>query len=267
MVGYFMKRILIFFMILLISFISVKMILADKVNWADIIQLKEAALLKTRVVKLQKDAEPIKEHEAALLKEEPILADSKLLDVPILNQKDKPQLYNGCEVTSLAMILNYHGVKVTKNELAEKIKTVPLTYSNGQKGNPNAGFVGDMANGPGLGVYNGPVFDLAQKYVGDRAVNLTNRPFTDLLLKVSQGLPVWIITTSSFAPVSVFQTWNTPLGEIEITFSEHSVAITGYDENYIYINDPYGEKNKKLSRAQFIKAWEQMGHQAIVIEN
>ncbi|MCL6572023.1 MAG: C39 family peptidase [Bacillus sp. (in: Bacteria)] len=179
---------------------------------------------------------------------------------------DKPQLYNGCEVTSLAMILNYHGVNVSKNELAEKIKTVPLTYDNGQKGNPNAGFVGDMANGPGLAVYNGPVLELAQKYVGDRAVNLTNRPFAEILMKVSQGLPVWIITTSSFAPVSVFQTWNTPIGEIDITYSEHSVVITGYEENYIYINDPYGEKNKKVNRTNFIAAWKQMGKQAIVIE-
>jgi uncharacterized protein YvpB len=262
-----MKKIVIFLIILLISFISAITVLEDKFNWPEIVQLKQAALLKTREVMLKKYVEPIQELELALLKEEPILLDSKLLDVPLLNQLDKPQLYNGCEVTSLAMILNFHGIEVTKNELAEKIKTVPLTYSNGLKGNPNSGFVGNMANGPGLGVYNGPVFELAQSYVGDRAVNLTNSPFSDLLMKVSQGLPVWIITTSSFAPVSVFETWNTPLGEIEITFSEHSVAITGYDENYIYVNDPYGDKNKKVDRTNFIKAWEQMGKQAIVIEN
>ena len=99
-------------------------------------------------------------------------------DVPLLNQMEKPQLYNGCEVTSLAMILNYHGVVVTKNELAENIQTVPLTYKNGKKGNPNVGFVGDMANGPGLAAYNGPVFELAQEYVGDKAVNLTNSSFS-----------------------------------------------------------------------------------------
>ncbi|MFJ5716144.1 C39 family peptidase [Neobacillus sp. NPDC093127] len=248
-----MKKLLIFIIILVITFISTKTIFAVKSNQSAIVRLKEAAQLKMREVNILK-------------KEVPSLPDSILLDVPLLNQMDKPKLYNGCEVTSLAMILNYHGVKVTKNELAEKIKTVPLTYSNGKKGNPNAGFVGDMAQGPGLGVYNGPILELAQKYVGDRAVNLTNQPFDDLINEVGQGLPVWIITTSSFAPVSVFQTWDTPQGKIDITFSEHSVAITGYDENYIYINDPYGEKNKKLNKDSFIKAWEQMGKQAIVIK-
>jgi uncharacterized protein YvpB len=258
-----MKKISIVIMILLLSFISVKTILADKVNWANIIHLKEAALLKTHEVLLQKVAEPLKKREGTLNEEEPDF----LLDVSLVNQIEKLQLYNGCEVTSLAMILNYHGVVVTKNELAENIQTVPLTYKNGEKGNPNVGFVGDMANGPGLAAYNGPLFELAQEYVGDKAVNLTNSSFPDLLKKVSQGLPVWIITTSSFAPLSNFQTWATPQGEIEITFSEHSVVITGYNENNIYINDPYGGKNKKLDRDNFIKAWEQMGKQAIVIEN
>ncbi|WP_223589587.1 C39 family peptidase [Neobacillus bataviensis] len=248
-----MKKMLIIGIILLITFFSAKSILAVKSSEA----LPEFKAVNT----------PLITREVALQKESPILPDSKLLDIPLLNQMDKPLLYNGCEVTSLAMILNYNGVKVTKNELAKNIKTVPLTYSNGKKGNPNAGFVGDMAHGPGLGVYNGPVYELAQKYAGDKAVNLTGSPFTDLLKKVSQGHPVWIITTTSFAPVSVFQTWDTPQGKIDITFSEHSVVITGYDENYIYINDPYGTKNKKLDRDNFIKAWEQMGKQAIIIEN
>ncbi|MDN3017558.1 C39 family peptidase [Paenibacillus sp. BSR1-1] len=248
-----MKKTLIIGIILLITFFSAKSILAVK---------SSEALPAFKAVNT-----PLITREVALQKESPILPDSKLLDVPLLNQMDKPLLYNGCEVTSLAMILNYSGVNVTKNELAKNIKTVPLTYRNGKKGNPNAGFVGDMAHGPGLGVYNGPVYELAQKYAGDKAVNLTGSPFTDLLKKVSQGHPVWIITTTNFAPVSVFQTWDTPQGKIDITFSEHSVVITGYDENYIYINDPYGTKNKKLDRDNFIKAWEKMEKQAIIIEN
>ena len=104
------------------------------------------------------------------------------------------------------MILNYNGYHVTKNELANNIKTVPLTYSNGLKGNPNEGFVGNMENGPGLAVYNGPIYDLAKKYAGSKVVNLTNDPFTDLLKRVSkenqfgllqrQHLPLYRISKS-----------------------------------------------------------------------
>jgi len=248
-----MKKVFVVIIILFISFISANTIFAVMSDRQETEKIYDVALVKTRKV-------------ALLAKEAPKLPDSILLDVPLLKQMDPPLLYNGCEVTSLAMILNYHGIKVTKNELAQNIKTVPLTFSNGKKGNPNVGFVGDMANGPGLGVYNGPILELAKKYVGDKAVNLTNQPFSEILEKVGQGQPVWIITTSSFAPVAVFQTWDTPQGKIKITFSEHSVAITGYDENYIYINNPYGGKNMKVNRENFIKAWEQMGKQAIVIE-
>jgi uncharacterized protein YvpB len=188
-----------------------------------------------------------------------------ILDVPLLLQMDAPRLYNGCEVTSLAMLLQFHGLSVTKNELATKITRVPLNYQDGKKGNPNVGFVGNMEDGPGLGVYHEPIFKLAQSYVNDRAEDLTNQPFSVVIEKLAAGSPVWVIITSSFAPTSEIKTWNTPQGPVEVTFKMHSVVITGYDQESIYINDPYGGKNKKVNKENFIKAWEQMGSQAIVI--
>lgn len=50
---------------------------------------------------------------------------------------DEPALYNGCEVTSLAMLLQYNGIDVTKNQLAEEIPTVPLIDEEGNYGDPN----------------------------------------------------------------------------------------------------------------------------------
>lgn len=247
-----MKKLIVVTIILLISLVGAQAIFADEFNHLEAKIKKSAASLKANVAVKQVN--------------EPVFPVSKLLDVPLIRQMDPPFLHNGCEVTSLAMILNYSGIKVTKNELANQIQTVPFTYSNGLKGNPNVGFVGDMANGPGYAAYNGPIFKLAAKYAGEKADNLTGSPFTDLLKQVARGRPVWIITTVEFAPVSDFETWDTPQGKMQITYSEHSVVITGYDQDSIYINDPYGDKNKKLNRVAFEKAWEQMGKQAIVIE-
>jgi uncharacterized protein YvpB len=188
-----------------------------------------------------------------------------ILDVPLLLQMDAPRLYNGCEVTSLAMLLQFDGLSVTKNELATKITRVPLNYQDGKKGNPNVGFVGNMEDGPGLGVYHDPIFKLVHSYVNDRAEDLTKQPFSVVIEKLAAGSPVWVIITSSFAPTSEIKTWNTPQGPVEVTFKMHSVVITGYDQESIYINDPYGGKNKKVNKENFIKAWEQMGSQAIVI--
>jgi uncharacterized protein YvpB len=196
-----------------------------------------------------------------------VIPDEIILDVPLLKQMDAPRLYNGCEVTSLAMLLNYYKIMVTKNELADKITRVPLKYGDGKNGNPNVGFVGNMEDGPGLGVYHEPIFKLAQSFaVGLKVTDLTKQPFSVLLEKVGQGSPVWIITTASFGPTSEMKTWNTPQGPVDVTYKMHSVVITGYDQDSIYINDPYGFKNRKVDRENFIKAWEQMGSQAVVVE-
>jgi uncharacterized protein YvpB len=197
---------------------------------------------------------------------EPDLQTEKLvLDVPLLKQMDAPRLYNGCEVTSLAMLLQFEGLTVSKNDLANKITRVPLKYQDGKNGNPHVGFVGNMEDGPGLGVYHKPIFQLAQSYVNGRAEDLTKQPFSVVIEKLAAGSPVWVITTSGFAPTSEFKTWTTPEGPVEVTFKMHSVVITGYDQDSLYINDPYGGKNKKVNKENFIKAWEQMGSQAIVI--
>lgn len=188
-----------------------------------------------------------------------------LLDVPLFNQMDSPRLYNGCEITSLAMVMNYEGISISKNELANEINIVPLRYQNGDYGNPNEGFVGNMQDGPGLGVYHEPIFKLAQKHFNDRAENLTGKQFGELLKKVADGSPVWVITTASLTPAASFKNWDTPDGQVKVSFQMHSVAITGYDENYIFVNDPYGTKNRKVPIDSFISAWELMGSQAVVI--
>ncbi len=223
---------------------------------------------RTEVVSSVKSSKVVSE-EIKEVSDTPEIAEDKkeveemLLDVPLLNQMDSPRLYNGCEVTSLAMILNYKGIQVTKNQLAEEITSVPLQYRNGEYGNPNSGFVGNMENGPGLGVYHEPIVELAKKYL--EAADLTNSSFDQLVTEVANGNPVWVITTSTFAPVSEFQTWQTPDGTVDITYKMHSVVMTGYDASSIYINNPYGTKNQKVDRESFIEAWEQMGKQAVVL--
>lgn len=62
-------------------------------------------------------------------------------DVPFIKQL--PELPRGCEVTSLAMLLQYKGVQVDKMQLASEIHRVPFEQ-NGVRGNPYEGFVGNI---------------------------------------------------------------------------------------------------------------------------
>ena len=160
-------------------------------------------------------------------------------NVPFIKQL--PELPRGCEVTSLAMLLQYKGVQVDKMQLASEIHRVPFEQ-DGLRGNPYEGFVGNIYTKaePGYGVYNKPIFNLAEKYVSEKVINLTDRDVNDLYKVISSGSPVWVIINTTFKPLaeSRFETWNTSSGEVKITYFEHSVVVVGYDQNFVYVNDP-----------------------------
>lgn len=198
------------------------------------------------------------------------IKEKVLLDAPIIKQF--PELPRGCEVTSLAMLLQYKGIQTNKMELAAKVKkdTTPLKRVNGSIywGSPNDGFIGDMYsyNNPGYGVYHEPIKELAEQFLPDQIVDLTGSDFTELKTYLSQDIPIWIIinTTYKKLPDTFFESWQTPDGELKITYKEHSVLITGYDLKHIYFNDPIsGKKNRAAHIKDFIEAWEQMGSQAV----
>jgi len=193
----------------------------------------------------------------------------KLIDVPIVCQL--PELKNGCEVTSLTMVLLWAKINANKMTLASQIAKDPTPYSvvNGviHWGNPNVGFVGDITgNSLGFGVYHGPVLKLALTYHG--ATDLTGQSFEQILTHVTAGYPVWVITSFTFQPVPADQ-WHeviSPEGAYQMTYNEHSVVITGFTNEFVWINDPYANiKNRQLNRGPFEAAWVQFGNQSIVL--
>ena len=200
------------------------------------------------------------------------IQEQVLINAPIISQF--PELVRGCEVTSLAMLLQFNGYQADKLTLAEQIKKDPTPYKveNGQIffGHPNNGFVGDMYTfaKPGLGVYHQPIKELAEQFAPGKVIDLTGSDFTAVQMYLSQGLPVWVITNTTYnvLPASAFETWHTPSGIVRITYKEHSVLLTGYDKDYVYFNDPLtGKKNKKAPMNEFIQSWTQLGSQAITI--
>ncbi|WP_442602256.1 C39 family peptidase [Paenibacillus sp. KN14-4R] len=189
--------------------------------------------------------------------------EGRQLDVPLVYQM--PELPRGCEVTSLTMLLQFAGVNVGKMELASNMPKIPF-MDDDLHGDMNEGFVGDMYSfdNPGLGVYSDAVFKLGSSYLPNQLVNVTGKDMKDLYTMIDHGSPVWVITNGSYAelPESSFQTWDTANGPVKVTYREHSVVMTGYDKDYIYINDPLGNASK-VRKYDFEQAWIQMGRQAI----
>ncbi|QDP42183.1 hypothetical protein FN924_12465 [Radiobacillus deserti] len=205
------------------------------------------------------------------LVEQAQLAPSIKLEAPIIKQF--PELPRGCEVTSLAMLLQYFDVEVDKMELAKKVKKSSDDYQVKNSvihfGNPEKGFVGDMYSfsKPGYGVYHGPIAELAKQYVGDKVEDFSGGSFYEIIKHLNAQRPVWVITNTTYKklPDSSFQTWNTPDGKVKITMKEHAVLVTGYDDKSIFFNDPITGKTKSAPIQDFEEAWVQMGKQAITV--
>lgn len=198
----------------------------------------------------------------------PAKKPSAFISAPAIKQH--PELPAGCEVTSLTMLLQFYGVNKDKMQLAQEMKrdTTPISLGADGSieywGNPHTGFVGDVTRKQiGFGIYHSGLFALLEKYV-PTAVDLTGGSFQQLEAQVSQGIPVVVWTTINFKEPAKWVKWNTPIGPIKTTFSEHAVLLVGYDQDFVYVNDPKnGHKNVKLPKSQFLKTWDMMGKQAI----
>ncbi|UQS82323.1 C39 family peptidase [Bombilactobacillus folatiphilus] len=183
------------------------------------------------------------------------------LTVPYENQlKDQPALKNGCEVTSLAMLLRYYGYNVNKNVLAKKIDCVPFNVDRHHHGDPHDGFVGNMTSGyAAMGAYVEPVSKLCKQIVGsDYTVHSGEKlELKDLERLIHHGHPVWILATLDFQPVTKKDliNWKTPNGIITVTPLIHSVVVTGINQKDFYVNDPLKKANRKVPIAKLAKSF------------
>jgi len=236
---------------------------------------KQEAITKAREEAAAKKAEEkrLKQEELQKLKEklekEKNPPKSLLLDIPTINQL--PEYKNGCEATSLTMMLNYAGIKVDKQSVVGKIKidTTPIKYNSSGKivqwGNPKLGFVGDITgNKPGYSIDPVALLPVINEYLPDKALDLTGCDYSKLESTLLSGRPIVVWVTSNFKDPSISQTWTSGTETINSYYSQHAVLITGIDEDNIYYNDPLtGVKNGKVDKSTFESVWSKMGKKAL----
>jgi uncharacterized protein YvpB len=221
-------------------------------------------------IRLEHDAEPYsvnRPNTKVELEDKPI---SAMVDAVAIMQH--PELYNGCEVTALSMLLQHAGIQKDKMELADELvkDSTPIVHDQAGNiaswGNSDIGFVGDITGrSKGLGVNHKPLFRMLKNYI-PKALNLSGNTFGQLELSVSRGVPVVVWTTVSFVEPKESQwlNWNSSTGQVRATFQMHAVLLVGYDEHYVYVNDPQtGEKGKAINKSTFMQSWGSMGNQAL----
>ncbi len=199
------------------------------------------------------------------------LPPAVLLDIP--SQSQLPELANGCEVTSLSMLLTSVHHPVHKMWLAAHQPTDPTPMQLDAKssitfwGNPNVGFVGSVKKvDEGYGIYHKPLAKFLNDLLPGQASDLTGDAFENILASVARGVPVVLWTTGTFKPTSWWVTWNSPTGLVHATPEEHAVLLVGYNPTQLFINNPLnGQPAQSVNRALFIGAWNQLGKQALTV--
>ncbi|MEW8993915.1 C39 family peptidase [Clostridium sp.] len=236
---------------------------------------KEEAKRRAKEEEEAKKAEEkrLKEEELQKKKEElekALNASKEInLDVGIINQL--PEYKNGCEATSLTMMLNYAGINVDKDSVIAKVKrdSTPIKYDSKGKivewGNPKNGFVGDITGKtPGYSIDPEALAPVINEYLPDKALDLSGCDYSELEKILSSGRPIVVWITSKFIEPKLSHTWTSNGETINSYFPQHAVLVTGMDEDYIYYNDPLtGVKNDKIDKETFKSVWTKMGKKAL----
>ena len=193
------------------------------------------------------------------------------LDVKTIYQK--PELPTGCEVTSLAMVLDYIGYSVTKTDLADKYLKKAKPYADKTF---NDAFMGSPYESTGWGCYSPVIVDTASKYLKEigedkeyKAVDISGASIEDIAHNIWLGNPVIAWVTINFDDSTDEEHfWTTPSGEkAKFTSGEHCVVVTGYDidKHELTINDPLsGIVHVKTDK--FIRVYNKLHKQAVILE-
>lgn len=186
----------------------------------------------------------------------------KMEDFEWLSQN--PELPTGCEITSLTSVLNYYGINVKKETMADDyLKKGDGSYYKMFLGNPrDAGSFGCMAQ---------PIVDAANLYfkknnVSMKASNVSGVTFDKILEYVSQGVPMIVWNTMGMAPAYESQTLTLDGREYTWIAPEHCVVVVGYDldNNEVYVADPMaGMVTRNLKT--FEERYDSLNRQAVYV--
>ncbi|TSI05249.1 hypothetical protein FJQ64_13150 [Lysinibacillus sp. BW-2-10] len=195
------------------------------------------------------------------------------LSVPVVKQN--PELPNGCEVTALAAILNYYGVKADKVDLAKNyLPKEPFTFKDNVRygPDPNVAYAGDPAlKKGGYYVYASPIVDVANQVLFEnssdyKAMNLSDASKKEIINYVQSGVPVLAWVTIDLKKPRTSGHWIIKgTNEKHATYMNlHAVVMTGYKDGKVTVMNPL-TGYETIDENVFFSSFESLGSHAIVI--
>lgn len=192
------------------------------------------------------------------------------------NLKQFPELPTGCEITSMTMLSQFHGLEYSKMEMASFLPKGQKPYlKNGSYigADPRVVFVGNPEDTSSFGVYHQPVMQVLENLFPFRVKNLSGSSVKELLEYVEDGLPVLVWTTFPTRDGKLILTKDSRFWQLEdgTTFewirNEHAMVLIGFTTGYkhVILNDPYTGKQQQYPLEMFEKSYDILGKQALVV--
>ena len=193
---------------------------------------------------------------------------------PVPQILQKPELPNGCEITSCCQLIHFLGYPADKCDLADHyLPRSEFWYGT----DPDQAYMGDPhldeEGNPRTGYYcfAGPIATAADRYFADhhipyRAEDITGASYEQLLGHLKEGRPFIFWASLHFDDIKYDSCgcYSLPEGRTHRVFHElHCMVCKGCDETFFYIADPLAY-NEKVPHAQFMKIFRQLGSRAVV---
>ena len=214
-------------------------------------------------------------HVCSLCGERETRANKKLPDndykvqLDVENILQLPELPSGCEIVSLAIVLNYLGFEADPVSLCDNY----LEKSGFGEGDPFFTYIGDpKRSGMGMGCYAPCIQNAARAFLNDvgdekyRVKNVSGEPFSVFENYIDKGVPVILWgTTNMDCDSTLFMTFYTDSGEVVWRAHSHCLVLIGYTANTYIFCDPLKEGISEYQKSDVSDSHELVYRQALVI--
>ena len=192
--------------------------------------------------------------------------------VPFISQR-KLKYPMGCEAVSATMVAQFEGFNVEAKEIIDNTPTDEL--GKRKKGNvwigadPFKVFVGHPSKTRGQGSYGcfaDPIIT-ALRACQIPCTNISGCSLDILYSYIDHNKPVVVWCTAKDYNLKDGVTWQFPdgSGSFKELVYEHCAVLIGYDNENIYLNDPYDGAGIKQDKLKFESNWLKLYSQAIII--
>lgn len=197
------------------------------------------------------------------------------IDVDTVMQK--PELPNGCEITSLTAVLNYYGYEATKTEMADVyLPKQPFSSKNNKLYGPDPyqAYAGDPRQlKGGFFSFAPPIVEAANLYFdaigrSSSTADISGSTREQIMEQLDKGIPVVTWITLDLTPPKMNYGWYfNDTGEYHSApVNLHVVVLNGYEDGIVHVMNPL-KGQVTYDADSFFNSYDEMGSHAMIVGN